>query len=69
MDNSRAELLPQQCLVLDGIAYLPHYQDANKYVSPGFGLTHYDTYFQMELVALGAKPVITALWPRAWGNK
>ena len=68
MDNSRAELLPQQCLSLAGITYLPHYQDKNKFVSPGYGIVHFDTYSGIELLALGASITNEALWPRAWGG-
>ena len=68
MDNSRAELLPQQCLSLAGITYLPHYQNHNRYVSPGYGIVHFDTYSGIELLALGARITNEALWPRAWGG-
>ena len=68
MDNSRAELLPQQCLSLAGITYLPHYQDKNKFVSPGYGLLHFDTYSGIELLALGASVINEALWLRASGG-
>ena len=69
MDNSKAEVLPQQCLSLAGITYLPHYQDKNKFVGPGYGHIHFDTYSGIELLALGASITNEALWPRAWGNK
>jgi len=68
MDNSRAELLPQQCLKFNGIVYLPHYQDKNKFVSPGYGHIHFDTYSGIELLALGASIINEALWLRAWGG-
>ena len=68
MDYSKAEVMPIQCLKFNGIVYLPHYQDSNKYVSPGYGIVHFDTYSGIELLALGASITNEALWPRAWGK-
>jgi len=68
MDNSKAEVIPIQCLKLAGITYLPHYQDKNKFVGPGYGHIHFDTYSGIELLALGASVINEALWLRASGG-
>lgn len=69
MDNSKADMMTQQALSLNGILYLPHYQEQNRFVSPGYGLTHWLTFSGIELIALGAKVVNEALWLRGWGKK
>ena len=68
MEHSKAEVIPIQCLKFNGIVYLPHYQDENRYVRPGYGVSHYETYSGLELIALGAAVTSLPLWPRAWGG-
>jgi len=52
--------------VLNGIIYLPHYNERNKYVSPGYGLHNYDLYTEKELLSKNAKPEAMMLWLRSW---
>ena len=68
MEHSKAELMPTQCLKFGGITYLPHYQEANRYVRPGYGDIHFETFSGIELLALGAVVTVEALWPRLWGK-
>jgi len=62
--DTKMDIIANTAYVLNGITYLPHYSEIS-YVRPGYGQTHYDTYSEKELIALGAKPVSEALWPRA----
>ena len=68
MEHSKAEVMPIQCLKFNGITYLPHYQDENRYVRPGYGVSHFDTYSGLELIALGAAVTSLPLCPRAQGG-
>lgn len=54
---------------LNGIMYVPHYQQAGRYVGPGYrwydnergyGVTH----SALELIRAGARQGTHALWPR-----
>jgi hypothetical protein len=67
--DTKMDVVMTTALVLEGIPYLPHYSEANRYVSPGYGQSHFDTYSGMELIAMGAKPEAFGLWPRAWGKR
>ena len=69
MDNSKAEVMPQQAIELNGIVYLPHYQEQSRFVAPGFGINHWLTYSGIELMALGGRIINEALWLRAWGKR
>ena len=61
MEYSREEVSPMPAFSLNGISYVPHYQIENRYVSPGFGLTHWQTWSGLDLVSIGAKPVTEVL--------
>lgn len=66
---SKMEVTAARVFVLDGITYLPHYSDANRYVGPGYGRNNTVTYNALELVVLGAKPEVMPLWPRSWNKE
>lgn len=61
--DTKMDIVNNNAYVLNGIMYLPHYVE-NCYVRPGYGQTHFDTYSEKELTALGAKQVNVGLWPR-----
>jgi hypothetical protein len=65
-EQSKMEVTGARIFVLNGIPYLPHYSEPNRYVGPGYGRDNHTTYNALELVAMGAKPDIEALWPRGW---
>lgn len=50
--------------VIDGVTYLPHYRNANRYVAPGWS-RHPKTYEPAMLFAMGAKTRMEYLWKRA----
>ena len=50
--------------VLDGITYVPHYQNRQLYVAPGASKEHCVTYTADELARAGARPEFLMLWPR-----
>jgi len=62
----KTELFQKLAYVLHGIIYLPHYTEKGRYVSPGYGLSHFDLYNENDLKLAGAKPQILMLWSRSW---
>lgn len=50
---------------LDGITFVPHINDPRQWVSPGYGLTHMDSWSEIELVAAGAQPLYRTYTYRA----
>lgn len=50
--------------VYQGITYVPHYQDAAKYVGPGYPRFTDKVYTAHELLDAGAKPQQLMLSPR-----
>jgi len=62
----KCDLYSKKTFVLNGIIYLPHYNERNKYVSPGYGLHNYDLYTEKELLSKNAKPEAMMLWLRSW---
>lgn len=51
--------------VIDGVTFLPHYQNSKKYVSPGYPYHTHRTYEPWELQAMGGKTKMEFLWRRA----
>jgi len=62
--GAMAEVGLYPAYILKGIVYLPHYQD-RLFVSPGYGLTHWNTYQGIELKALGAQMIKLSLFRRS----
>lgn len=67
--DAQAELIPKTVYQLDGIMYVPHYQDDEKFVGPGYNLVHFKEYTQDELVSMGARSATYPLWSRARAKK
>ena len=42
--------------VLNGIMYIPHYNDTYHYVGPGYGYWNHTVYYATTLLAKGAVP-------------
>ncbi len=59
-----ADIALYPAYILRGIVYLPHYHD-RLFVSPGYGLTHWNTYQGVELRAMGGQMVKLPLLKRA----
>jgi len=51
--------------VLNGIMYIPHYNDPFHYVSPGYGYWHTTVHYATTLLAAGAMPRQEYLLKRA----
>ena len=66
--NLPAERFPSHVLVLNGVPYLPHYRNADIYVSPGYGRSNFDRYSAQELLVKGAQYQPEMLWSRATGG-
>jgi hypothetical protein len=49
---------------LDGITYLPHYQDAKLFVGPGYPRLTKAVFTSDELLQAGAKASMLHLWIR-----
>jgi hypothetical protein len=61
--GAMAEVGLYPAYILRGIVYLPHYKD-KLFVSPGYGLTHWNTYQGIELKALGGQLTKLSLFKR-----
>lgn len=60
------QLAGKATFVLNGIIYLPHYNQRNMYVSPGYGKHNFTLYTDKDLINAGAKIKIETLWERSW---
>lgn len=49
---------------VDGITYLPHYQNQAKYVGPGYPKHNKKLFEPWELAAMGCKNKMEYLWKR-----
>ena len=49
---------------LNGITYLPHYQNSNLYIGPGYPRHNKNIYKPDDLLAVGAKAVMLHIWKR-----
>ena len=62
----KLDLIGKATFVLNGIPYLPHYNQKNMYVSPGYGKFNFTLYTDKELFDAGAKIKMEMLWDRSW---
>jgi hypothetical protein len=62
--GAMAEVGLYPAYILRGIVYLPHYNE-RLFVSPGYGLTHWNTYQGIELKAMGGQMVKLSLFKRS----
>jgi hypothetical protein len=62
--GAMAEVGLYPAYILRGIVYLPHYQD-RLFVSPGYGLTHWNVYQGIELKAMGGQMIKLSLFKRS----
>ena len=66
LSNAKVETYQKLAYKKDDVIYLPHYNIANRYVSPGYGLKNLDLYTEGELKSMGCKPQVLMLWSRSW---
>lgn len=62
-------VMQQRAYLLDGVTYLPHYQEPGLFVGPGYGKHNRRRYTASSLRALGAEPTVMMLWERVQNNK
>ena len=62
--GAMAEVGLYPAYILRGIVYLPHYHD-RLFVSPGYGLTHWNTYQGIESKAMGGQLTKLSLFKRS----
>lgn len=61
-----ADVYETTTYVLWGITYLPHYNEAGVYVSPGYGSHNFKEYTAKELLNAGAVVKKELLFSRSW---
>lgn len=49
---------------LNGVTYLPHYQDSKLFVGPGYPALNKNVYTSTQMLEAGAKASIMHLWKR-----
>ena len=69
MSKDYAEKKDYLTFTLNGITYLPHYQDAKLFVSLGYPRHNKNIYTSAELLTMGAKASMMHLWKRAEHSK
>lgn len=57
-------VMQQRAYLLDGVTFLPHYQEPGLFVGPGYGKHNRRRYTASSLRALGAEPTVMMLWER-----
>ena len=62
-------VVQQRAYLLDGVTFLPHYQEPGLYVGPGYGKHNHRKYTAFELTMLGAEPIVLMLWERGHSKK
>jgi len=67
--NHAAPTSPQVCLLLNGVLFVPHYTERDKYVSPGYGKHHMETYTADYLLSRGARMQEEVLLDRSWTRR
>jgi len=63
--DEKAELHKYTVFKLNGITYVPHYRDTQRYVSPGYGRFHKNVFTASDLFSAGAVPTVAFLWKRS----
>ena len=54
---------------LNGVTYLPHYQDSKLYVGPGYPRHNKNIYTSADLLTMGAKASMSHIWKRVEHGK
>ena len=62
-------VVQQRAYLLNGVTFLPHYQEPGLYVGPGYGKHNHRKYPAFELTMLGAEPIVLMLWERGHSKK
>ena len=57
-------VVQQRAYLLDGVTFLPHYQEPGLYVGPGYGKHNYTKHTAFGLAMFGAEPIVLMLWER-----
>lgn len=64
MSKDYAEKKDYITFKLNGITYLPHYQDSKLFVGPGYPTHNTHVYTSADLLDAGAKASMAHLWKR-----
>ena len=57
-------VMQQRAYLLDGVTFLPHYQEPGLFVGPGYGKHNRTKHTAFGLAMFGAEPIVLMLWER-----